>query len=314
MEKEKGNIAIKILIFILLTLLIVLIPNRALAANAPSFWVRSSLSECYDGETTTISIIIYNDTGVHILPTSYYLDGTYYPINTTFMVPKQNMTINKNYTVYFNGAQSVSYDVLLVYHEDGDFDTYTAWQTVTIQKSAMQVITPQPMTIITPIPASTPMGVITPQPTTEPHIDVPTPDLSNMHPITPTPDNGLGNIGVITPAPNNLPQSTPEPAEHSEVDYIQEYQEADEDRLISASNNDDSLAYETSDEQVDNANVSVEKSYNIAGVVQSEVIRNIKNTFYSLDIFTKLCLVVIAALSAGYVFLAIKIKKQNNKG
>lgn len=299
MEKQKSTLAIKILIFILLILLIMLIPIKAMASSTTSFWVMSSVSECYEGETATISIIIYNDTGAHILPTYYYFDGTYYPINTTFMVPKQNMTINRNITVYFSGAESVTYDVHLVYHEDGHSDTYTKNQSVTIQKSAMQVITPQPMTIITPVPTSTQMTVITPQPTALQQIDVPTPDFSNMKEVTPTPENG---INLITATPESLPQMPSETDEDNAAICINENQQDNKNKLNTVSDAGISLTYieNGTTEQKDNRSI---------GIAQNEGIKTVKNTFTNLDVFTKICLAVIALLSVGYVFLTIRVNK-----
>lgn len=307
MEKGKTNLAIKILIFILLSLLLSLIPIKALAADAPSFGVSSSLSECYDGDATTITIKIFNDTGVDIMPTSYYLDGAYYSISSGFLLPGQSLTVTKNYTVYFNGAQSVSYDIHLVYHEDGDYDTHTAWETITISKKALSIITPQPMTVITPQPTYTIMSVITPQP----HIDAPTPDLGNMTEVTPTPDSGLGDIWVLTPTPENLPQSTPQPTQ-----YVEEVENEENIQNV-VLNEDTSIIYtgeaegNTQEENAENANTLEDEgaNYRIAGVMQNKYTEAIKNTFNGLNTFTKLCIAAIIILIAGYVLLAIKIKK-----
>lgn len=304
MEKGKTNLAIKIVIFILLSLLLSLIPIKALAADAPSFWVSSSLSECYDGDVTTISIKIFNDTGVDIMPTSYFLDGTYYPISSGFMLSGQSLIVTKNYTVYFNGAQSVSYDIHLVYHEDGDYDTHTAWETVTIAKKALSVITPNPMTVITPAPETTPMGVITPQP----HIDAPIPDLNNMTEATPTPDSGLDDIWVLTPTPENLPQSSPPPTQ-----YVEEVENEENIQNV-VLNEDTSIIYTgeaKGNTQEENADTSEDEgsNYHIAGVSHSQYTEDIKNTFNGLNTFTKLCIAAIVILIVGYVLLAIKIKK-----
>lgn len=291
MEKQKSAIAIKIVIFILLVLLIMLIPIKALAADAPTFTVSSSLNECYDGDAATITIEIYNDTGVDIMPTSYYLDGSYYTITSGFMSPWQSLTITKNHTVHFNGAQSVSYDIHLIYHEDGDYDTFTAWETVTITKKSLTIITPIPMTIITPVPETTPMGLITPQPST--------PDLGSMAGVTPTPGNGLDDVSVLTPAPANLPQSTPQPTEYPQ-------QHADNQEIVVLIDTTHGI-YTQEDIENHDADTVDASNYRISSVLQGE---NIKTIITQLDNFTKICLVVIVILLVGYILLTIRLKRQ----